>query len=210
MIPLPIQRELLVEHGAYIFSGEINSNTAAMTVALLSRYASALSDRPHLLFYITSPGGGVEDALFLYDFLRFFDERVCPVITVAAGYCLSGAVVVLQGGRTRLSFPHTTFFLHQIIMESSEEKLSEVLLSTQFSIRLQNIMWRILEERSGGRITVKILKRRLKQGDWWLSAQDAVKYGLIDDILKEGSDIAQYLSLLSECRQLLNEVDRTD
>lgn len=194
-MPIDITERTLLRSGIYFLRGELNDLNSQRTIEHISSCLPFLVNRfPYLTVTIHSVGGQLEDAFLLYDFLRELDENVIPVKTVAGGYCFSGATLVLQGGRLRLSYPHSTFHVHQVIISSTEEEsLPQVITSAKFTLKLQEVYWKILIDRSGGKLNMRTLKNKLKFRDWWFDADEALKYGIIDGIIKGGSERAVYL-----------------
>lgn len=194
-MPIDITERTLLRSGVYFLRGELNDLTSQRTVEHISACLPFIVDKfPYLTVIIHSVGGQLEDAFFLYDFLRELDENIIPVKTVAGGYCFSGATLILQGGRLRLSYPHSTFNIHQVVLSSSsEESLPQVISSAKFTLKLQETYWKILIDRSEGKLTTRTLKNKLKSRDWWFDANEALRYGIIDGIVKGGNERAVYL-----------------
>lgn len=208
-MPIDITERTLIRTGIYFLRGELNEvNTQRTVEHILSCLPFIVGKFPSLTVIIHSTGGNIEDAFFLHDFLRDIDENVIPVRTVAGGYCFSGATLVLQGGRIRLSYPYSNFHIHQVLLSSSEESLSEVISSAKFTIKLQEKYFKLLVDRSNGKLNMRILKSKLKMRDWWFDAQEAYKYGIVDEIIKGGNLSAVHLP--SERGGLLIPIDFVD
>jgi ATP-dependent protease ClpP protease subunit len=139
-----------------------------------------VNDVSKIVLTIASHGGWLYPAFALYEHIKASD---IPVDTVAEGYCMSSALMVLQAGRERISRPHARFMLHPSDHSVEERKpYQEFITIVEENKRNHELFVRLTIERCG------ISKRqfeRMYQSRTYFSAQEAIrvgKHGLIDRI----------------------------
>ena len=147
--------------------------------------ASALHDakRKDIVVYIASPGGYTTPAMAIYDLFRAYPGYVT---TVAVGDCFSAAAeFLLQAGDHRMATVHTLIMLHEGTVDKQEGPWPSV----EAWMKLEK-----LQREKGYQFVLEILQKkkpimtmaRLKkmlQSDWILTAEEALEWGLIDEIL---------------------------
>ena len=131
--------------------------------------------------YITSPGGSVTAGLAIYDTMQFIS---CPVATYCIGQAASmGAVLLTAGAKgRRFSLPNARIMIHQP-WGGAEGKASDIEITAREILRLKEMLNRILADHSGKSFedVVKDTDR-----DFFMSADEAKAYGLVDEVLKPG------------------------
>jgi len=129
---------------------------------------------------LNSGGGSVIDGLAIYDKIIGLRNDGIPVTITANGYCMSMAIPILQSATTRQATKHTDFLLHEVSygMGGTQSQHENSIKHTE---RLTNSIHEILIERS--KLTKKKLIELTKLKDHYLSAQEALEYGLIDKII---------------------------
>ena len=130
--------------------------------------------------YINSPGGSVSAGLGIYDTMQF----VAPdVATICTGLAASmGAVLLTAGAKgKRHALPHSRVMIHQPL-GACEGQASDIEITAREIGKLKQELYEILASHSGADIE-KIA--RDADRDHWLTAQEALEYGLIDDVLKK-------------------------
>jgi ATP-dependent Clp protease protease subunit len=131
---------------------------------------------------INSQGGVILDALFLLDTLNFLRSIGHHVTIAVYGRSASCAGWLLQAADVRIIGAHSWFLIHEV---SSEVKGSKSALKAELARveQLQNQTSTILCSRTGGRLTIEKIDKEIDGGrDWWLTAQEALDYGLVDEI----------------------------
>ena len=133
---------------------------------------------------INSPGGAVDDGFAIYDMMRFIE---CPVITICVGLAASAATIVLLGGDqgSRLTLPNTRVLLHQP-SHGVRGAASDIEITANEIVRIRERINLILEKETGQSME-KLLEDMNR--DFWLSAEEAVEYGLLDRIVTNASEI---------------------
>lgn len=133
-----------------------------------------------------SPGGSVSDGLALYDTMRFVKPEVK---VVCAGLTASIATITLLGADKphRYSLPNTRFLIHQpLIPGSIFGQASDLEIAAQEIIKTRDVINQMLAEATG-----QSLQRVAKdtQRDYWMTADEALEYGLISQIVTSRSEI---------------------
>jgi ATP-dependent Clp protease protease subunit len=164
--------------------GDIEKDTARAVIERLREFANENS-RP-ISLYINSAGGNVTDGLAIHDAIREIVARGIEVTIVVQGMAYSMGSVVLQAASTgrRLSYPHSWIMIHEPAKWAGWQSTSAAAQHLDRLKQMQSQIYRILATRSGKPLQ-KII-RDTKRNDFYLDAQKALEYGLIDGIV-EGS-----------------------
>jgi ATP-dependent Clp protease protease subunit len=127
---------------------------------------------------VNSPGGEADSGFGIFDMLRFVAP---PVRTLVAGLCASAAVIVFLAGEKgeRLSLPHSRFMMHQP-SSASFGQASDLQIASAEIVRLRERYNRIVSELVGKDLDTV---RRDADRDFWLSAEEAQGYGLVDRLV---------------------------
>lgn len=163
-----------------IFLGEdVNEHTANLIVAQLL-FLAGEDSKKDIFFYINSPGGSVYDALAIYDTMQYIKP---DIQTIGIGVQASAAALLLSSGTKgkRSLLPHSTVMIHQP-SSGTQGKVTDQEISLREGIRLKKLINEILAKNTGQKIT-KIEKD--VDRDYWMTAEEAKKYGLIDEIIKK-------------------------
>jgi ATP-dependent Clp protease protease subunit len=169
--------DLLLENRIVFLQGEIYTGNANEVVMKLL-YLQSENRRKDIHFYLNSPGGDVVATLAIYDTMQML---TCPVATYCVGQAASGAAVLLAGGTTgkRFALPHARVMLHQPYGGVSGQ-VSDIEIQAQEILRNREMLNQILSTHSG-----KSLETIAKDTDrdFFMGAQEAKDYGLVDQIL---------------------------
>lgn len=169
--------DLLLENRIVFLQGEIHyANANDLVMKLL--YLQSENRRKDIHFYINSPGGSVTATLAIYDTMQMLS---CPVATYCVGEACSGAAVLLVGGTKgkRYCLPNSRVMMHQP-MGGVGGQVSDIEIQAAEMFRYRDVLNHIISEHSGQTIE-KIAKDTDR--DYFLGAQEAKEYGLVDDIL---------------------------
>lgn len=188
LVPTVIETEGRVERAYDIYSRllkdrivflneDVNPHTANLIVAQLLFLENQSTDSP-IHFYINSPGGSVYDALAIYDTMQFI---TAPVHTYGIGMQASAAAFLLSSGEMgkRFVLPHATVMIHQP-SSGTRGKVTDQEIDLKESLRLKKLLEQIMAKNTG-HTTEKIHEDM--ERDYWMSAEEAVKYGLADKII---------------------------
>src|SRR3989344_957108 len=162
-----------------IFLGEpIDDHVANIIIAQLL-FLEADDPKKEIKIYINSPGGSVTSALAIYDTMRYVK---CDVATICIGQAASAAAVLLASGAKgkRFSLPNARVLIHQV-MGGAEGQAKDVAIQTREMLRVKQQVDKILAQHAGQSVS-KIEKDTDR--DFFMTAEDAVRYGLIDKIIK--------------------------
>ena len=167
----------LLSQRIIMLTGEINDETADLLIAQLF-YLEAEDQRKDVYFYINSPGGIVTSGLALYDAMQFVS---CPVSTICLGQAASMAAVLLAAGAKgkRLALPHSRILIHQPLGGASGQA-TDIQIQAKEIVHIREILNDILCQHTGQSLDVI---RRDTERDFYLSSEEAVKYGLIDKVV---------------------------
>jgi ATP-dependent Clp protease protease subunit len=134
---------------------------------------------------LNSPGGEADSGFGIFDMLRFVAP---PVRTLVAGLCASAAVIVFLAGDKgqRFSLPHSRFMMHQP-SSASFGQASDLQIASAEIVRLRERYNRIVAEIIGKDIDVV---RRDADRDFWLTADEARDYGLVDRTVQRREEVA--------------------
>ncbi len=162
-----------------IFIGGIIQDELANVVIAQLLFLESQDAKKDIKLYINSPGGAVTSALAIYDTLQYVK---CDIATICTGLAASAAALLLTAGTKgkRFMLPNSEAMLHQI-MGGVQGQASEIAISAKHILKLKKRLNKILAHHTG---------RNLQQvekdtdRDFYLTAQDAVKYGLVDKIIE--------------------------
>jgi ATP-dependent Clp protease protease subunit len=171
-----VYSELLFKREVFLM-GEVTEETAHSIIAQLS-YLDGVSNEPITLM-INSPGGSVIDGLAIYDMMQYINS---PVYTLCIGEACSMASLILTGGEKgfRKALPNSTVMVHQISQDDIGGKLTDIKIQTAELHRIEMVCNEIMALHTDHPIK-KIL--RDSKEDFYMSAQQAVTYGLIDAVI---------------------------
>lgn len=171
--------ELLLENRIVFLIGEINHVSAAR-VMMQMLYLENQKRGNEISLYINSPGGSVDDTLALYDTMRFLSS---PVSTYCIGRAYSGAAVLLASGakKRRFVLPHAKVMIHQPYGGVTGQA-EDIRIQAEQIIKAKAELNRIIAHHTG-----QPLERvqRDAERDKYFSAEEAVGYGLVDEVLAE-------------------------
>ena len=161
-----------------IFLGEpIDDHVANLTIAQLL-FLQAEDPKKEISMYINSPGGSVTAAMAIYDTMQYIKNDVA---TICIGQAASAAAVLLAAGAAgkRYSLPNSRVLIHQV-MGGSEGQARDVAIQTKEMLRIKQQVDAILAKHTGQ--SVKKIETDTDR-DFFMTAEDAKKYGIIDKII---------------------------
>ena len=166
----------LLEDRIIFLSGQINDVMANTVVAQLL-YLESKDSEKDIVLYINSPGGSVTAGMAIYDTMNFIK---CDVSTVCIGMAASMAAFLLSSGTKgkRYCLPNSEVMIHQPL-GGAEGQASDIVITANHIQKIKEKMTKILSENSNQPYE-KVLADTDR--DNYLSAQDALEYGLIDKV----------------------------
>ena len=171
-----IYSRLLLDRIVFI-SGEVNDDMANAVCAQLL-FLQSQDPKKEISVYVNSPGGSVTAGLAIYDTMQFVK---CPVATYCIGQAASMGAVLLTAGTKgrRFSLPNSRIMIHQP-WGGAEGKASDIEITAREILRLKDRLNEILAKHSG-RTFEAVVKDTDR--DHFMSAEEAKKWGLIDEVL---------------------------
>lgn len=168
---------LLLRERIIILGTPINDQIANLTVAQLLFLAREDPQKP-IRMYINSPGGQVYSGMAIYDTMQ---QVECPVSTVAVGFTASFGTVLLTAGTKgmRYALPNATIHMHQPL-GGAQGQASDIAIQAQEILRLRTSLNGILAHHTGK--PVSAIEEDTDR-DLYMSAQEAMEYGLVDEVL---------------------------
>lgn len=128
--------------------------------------------------YFNTPGGAVHAGLGIYDTMQYVN---CDIATICTGMAASmGAVLLCAGTKgKRSALKHSRIMIHQP-MGGAQGPASDIEITAREILKLRNELYNIIAEHSGN--PVKKVEKDADR-DYWMTANEALKYGMIDDVL---------------------------
>lgn len=168
----------LLKERIIMVNGPIESSMASLIVAQLLFLAADDSQR-EINMYINSPGGEVNAGLGIYDTMRVLP---CPVATTCVGYAASFGTILLMAGDKgrRRSLPHARVHMHQPLQGGLSGQATDIDIHAREILQLRDILNGIIHEHTGQSLE-RI--RRDTDRDFFMSAQEAKEYGIVDEVL---------------------------
>lgn len=162
-----------------IFLGEaIDEHTTSLIIAQLL-FLEAEDPKKDIIMYINSPGGLVSGTLAIIDTIKHIK---CDVSTVCVGLAASGGAWLLSSGTKgkRFVLPHAEVMIHQPL-GGAEGQTTDILITAEQYRKHREILAEMMAKNCG-QSKEKVLKDL--ERDYWMSAEEAKKYGIVDDVLK--------------------------
>jgi ATP-dependent Clp protease protease subunit len=170
--------ERLAEERIVFLWGEIVPNIAGGLIMRLLELQAKTRDRDiHL--YINSPGGAVDDTLAVYDTIQFLG---CDVATYCVGQAASGAAIILSAGTKgkRYALPHSKVMIHQVWGGVSGQA-SDIAIQAEEIIKTKRVLNELLARHTNH--SIEQIEQDTER-DRYLSAEEAVQYGIVDEVLE--------------------------
>ena len=166
-----------------IFLGEdVNPTSASLIIAQLLFLESEDPDK-EIFLYINSPGGSITDGMGIVDTMNYIK---CPVSTICVGLAASFGAVLLANGEKgkRYATPNSEILIHQPLIGGQGGGLSgqatEIKIHADHMIRTREKLNKLLSEKTGQ--SIETIERDTER-DHYMTAQEALEYGLIDGIM---------------------------
>jgi ATP-dependent Clp protease protease subunit len=167
----------LLKERIVILSDQVNHVTASLVMAQFL-FLEAEDPEKDIQFYINSPGGEISSGLLIYDTMQYIKP---DVQTICMGMAASmGAFLVAAGtpGK-RFALPNADLMIHQP-SGGAHGQATDITIAAEYIVRLKKRLNQILSEKTGQ--PYEVIERDTDR-DRWLSAEEALEYGLIDKIM---------------------------
>ena len=164
-------------------SDEVNDATASLVVAQLL-FLEAEDPDKDIYFYINSPGGSVTAGMAIYDTMNFIK---CDVSTICIGMAASMGAFLLSSGAKgkRIALPNSEIMIHQPL-GGAKGQATDIKIQAELILRTRDNLNRILANNTGK--SIEEIARDTER-DNFMTANQALEYGLIDKVLTSRDDI---------------------
>lgn len=167
---------LMMDRIIFLGTG-INDQVANIIQAQLL-FLESVDSSKDISIYINSPGGGVYAGLGIYDTIQFIKPEVATICTGMAASM--GAVLMCAGQKgKRSALPHSRIMIHQPL-GGAQGQASDIEITAREILKLKDELYEIIALHSGQKIE-KV--RKDSDRDYWMKAEEAKKYGMIDEVL---------------------------
>jgi len=168
---------LLLKNRIILVSAPINDQFASLVVAQLIYLSNEDNEAP-IQMYISSPGGGVYAGMGIYDTMQMIPNQIS---TVAVGSTASFGTVLLTAGSIghRYALPNATIHMHQPV-GGAQGQASDIEIHAREILRLKGRINEVLAKHSNK--TLEEIEEDTNR-DFFLTAEQAVEYGLVDEVL---------------------------
>lgn len=167
----------LLEERIIFLAGPVTDMTANVVIAQML-YLVSKDPKKDIKLYINSPGGSVTAGLAIYDTMQYIK---CPVSTICIGLTASMAAIILAAGTKgkRFALPNAEILLHQV-MGGAQGQATEIEITARQIIKIKTSINQILSKHTGQPID-RVEKDTDR--DFYMTAEEAKSYGLIDEVI---------------------------
>ena len=170
----------LLKDRIIFLSEDVNHASASLVVAQLLFLESEDPDR-EIYLYINSPGGSITDGMAIVDTINYIK---CPVTTICVGLAASMGAVLLASGTKgkRFATPNAEILIHQPLIAGGglSGQTTEIKIHADHMVKTREKLNKLLSERTGQDLATI---ERDTERDTYMTAEEALKYGLIDGIM---------------------------
>jgi ATP-dependent Clp protease, protease subunit len=163
-----------------IFLGTPINDEVANSIIAQMLFLEKENQKKDIILYVNSPGGQVTSTLAMYDTMQYVKPAVS---TICLGMAASGAALILMGGAKgkRFALEHSEIMIHQPL-GGTEGQATDIAIHADHIVKTKNLLNQMIAKHSSQKLTkVKLDTER----DKFMSADEALKYGLIDRIVKK-------------------------
>jgi ATP-dependent Clp protease protease subunit len=172
----------LLKDRIIMLQGEIDDHVASIIVAQML-FLEAENPEKDIYLYINSPGGVVTSGFAIYDTMNYIKP---DVVTICMGQAASMGAFLLSSGAKgkRFALPHARIMIHQPL-GGAQGQATDIEIHAKEILRMKKELNKILAENTGQ--SVRKIEKDTER-DFFMSAEEAMKYGLIDKVLKKRED----------------------
>jgi len=169
----------LLKDRIIMLQGEINDHVASVIVSQLL-FLEAENPEKDIYLYINSPGGVVTSGMAIYDTMNYIKP---DVVTICMGQAASMGSFLLSSGEKgkRFALPHARIMIHQPL-GGAQGQATDIEIHAKEILRMKKELNTILAQNTGQ--TLRKIEKDTER-DFFMSAEEAMKYGLIDKVLKK-------------------------
>lgn len=169
----------LLKERIIMVNGQIEETMSNLVVAQLLFLAAESTER-EIHLYISSPGGSVSAGLAIYDTMRHLP---CPIVTTCVGFAASfGTILLMAGDRgLRRALPHARIHMHQPLIQGGiGGQATDIDIQAREIMHTRDVINEIIQHHTGQ--PLERIKRDTDR-DFFMSATEAIEYGIIDEVL---------------------------
>ena len=166
----------LLQDRIIMLFGEINDGTSASIISQLL-FLSSTDEKKDIFIYINSPGGSVTSGLSIYDTMKYIKPNV---VTIGMGLCASMGAFLLSSGDKRYALENTKIMIHQPL-GGAKGQATDIMIVAEEIISIKKKLNQIFSKNTKQPLS-KI--EHDTERDFYMDAQPAVQYGIIDEIIK--------------------------
>lgn len=169
----------LLKDRIIFLSEDVNHVTASLVIAQMLFLESEDPDK-EISFYINSPGGSITDGMAIVDTMNYIK---CPVSTICIGLAASmGSVLLASGAKgKRYATPNSEILIHQpLISGGLSGQTTEIKIHADHMVKTREKLNKLLSEKTGQ--SLEQIEKDTER-DHYMTAEEALKYGLIDEII---------------------------
>ena len=178
----------LLKERIIFLSEQVDSAAASVVIAQLL-FLDAEDPGKDIYLYINSPGGSITDGMAIYDTMQYIKSDVC---TICVGLAASMGSVLLAAGKKgkRYALPNSEVLIHQPLIAGGglSGQTTEIKIHADHMVKTREKLNKILSERTGQPLDVI---EKDTERDNYMTAEEAKKYGLIDEIMTNINDIVK-------------------
>ena len=178
----------LLKERIIFLSEQVDSASASVVIAQLL-FLDAEDPGKDIYLYINSPGGSITDGMAIYDTMQYIKSDVC---TICVGLAASMGSVLLAAGKKgkRYALPNSEVLIHQPLIAGGglSGQTTEIKIHADHMVKTREKLNKILSERTGQPLDVI---EKDTERDNYMTAEEAKKYGLIDEIMTNINDIVK-------------------
>lgn len=137
-----------------------------------------VEERKPIKLYLNSPGGYLTSTLTMIDAIKMSKT---PVYTIAIGEAYSGGFFTFLAGHKRYAYPHASFLYHEGATSNGGDANKFRNFAKFYEVQLNQLKQVVLQNT---KITEEEYDKHIKD-DWWLTAEEAIEYGIADEIIEE-------------------------
>lgn len=173
----------LLESRIVLITGPVNDKMHESVSARLL-FLQQKDPTAEITVFVNSPGGSADSGMGIYDTMKYIGT---PIRTICSGLCASAAVLIYLGsapGR-RFTLPNSRFLLHQPSTQAFGQA-SDMEITAQEILKTRKKYARVIANETG--LNAEKIESDCNR-DFWLGAEDAVKYGLVNKVIKSRTEI---------------------
>ena len=178
----------LLKERIIFLSEQVDSASASVVIAQLL-FLDAEDPGKDIYLYINSPGGSITDGMAIYDTMQYIKSDVC---TICVGLAASMGSVLLAAGTKgkRYALPNSEVLIHQPLIAGGglSGQTTEIKIHADHMVKTREKLNKILSDRTGQPLDVI---EKDTERDNYMTAEEAKKYGLIDEIMTNINDIVK-------------------